>query len=200
MRTDPRSFVNPHSVANRAARYLWQIVWLLLFRPSPWFMNGWRRFLLRLFGAKIGSGGFHASVRVWAPWHLEVGNDVYVDSGVYLYNPYGIRMGDRCIVSFGACLCTASHDYQHPSLPLIGRPITLANDIWIAAKAFVAPGVEIGDGAVVGACAVVARNVEPWTVVAGNPAKFVKTRTMHSADADTRPAPPATRKPVESGA
>lgn len=187
--TDPGSFVNPHSLGNKVGRLAWNITWLLLFRPSPWFMEGWRIFLLRLFGAKFGSGRVNPSVRVWAPWRLVAGNNVYIDRDVYLYNAFGMEIGNRVVISFGACLCTATHDFRMPDFPLTGRKITVESDTWIAAEAFLTPGVTVRQGAVVGARALVNRDVEPWTVVAGNPAAVVATREIRRQPGAVAAAP-----------
>lgn len=187
MVTDPGSFKNPHSLGNRAGRLLWHIVWLLLFRPSPWFMTGWRHMLLRLFGARLAKGGFHSSVRIWAPWRLVCGDDVYIDRDVYLYNAFGMEIGDRVVISFGSVLCTATHDFRQHNFPLTGRQITIESDVWIAAEAFIAPGVTIRQGSVVGARSLVNKDVEPWTIVAGNPALAVGTRKVREAVATPAP-------------
>src|SRR5689334_23080025 len=153
--TDPAAFVNPHSRGNKLARLAWKIVWALLFRPTPSFMGAWRRILLRLFGARVGRAWVHQSVRVWAPWRLTIGDD-----GTYLYDVYGMEIGDRVTISMGVFLCGASHDYQDPALRLTGGKVVVGNDSWVAAEAFIAPGVTVGDGAVVGARAVVVKDVE----------------------------------------
>lgn len=188
MKTNPSAFRNPHSRRNRLFRLLWTVVWALLFRPTPWFMGAWRSLLLRLFGAKIGFVRLRSTVRVWAPWLLEIGDDVYIDHRVNLYNPFGIRIGSRVVISQGAFLCTATHDYRDPEFPLTGSPIVIGDDTWIAAEAFVAPGVTIGAGAVVAARACVVKDIEPWSVVGGNPARYIKPRTLDSA-ADTEASP-----------
>jgi putative colanic acid biosynthesis acetyltransferase WcaF len=177
-RSDIVNFKNPHGTRNKIGRVIWNLTWLLLFRPTPQFMGAWRSFLLKMFGAKIGWARLHPSVRIWAPWRLKLGTHVFVDRDVNLYNAYGITTGDRVVISLGSFLCTASHDYTLTTNPLIGGEIVLGNDVWIAADAFVAPGKKIADGAVVGARAVVVRDVEPWTVVAGNPAKFIRKREL----------------------
>ena len=179
MRTDPAGFVNPHSRLNRLLRLVWMLVWAVLFRPTPWFLGSWRSWLLRRFGARIGNANLHASTKIWAPWRLELGNDVYIDMGVNLYNPFGITIGDRVIVSQNTFLCTATHDYRDPRYALTGGTITIESDTWVAAEAFIGPGVTIQQGAVVGARAVVTRNVEGCTVVAGNPARRIRERTLH---------------------
>lgn len=178
MKTSPANFLNPHSVANRAGRALWRLAYLFLFRPTPFFMGWWRTFLLRCFGAKLGFARFAASSKVWAPWLLKCGDNVYIDERVNLYNAYGIELGDRVIISQGSFVCTASHDYSRSDYPLIGEKIKVGNDVWIAADAFIAPGVTVESGAVVGARAVVIRDVAAWSVVAGNPARLIKTREL----------------------
>jgi len=181
-RTRITEFRNPHSTGNKVARLVWRIVWLLLFRPTPpRLFAGWRRFLLRLFGARLGRTYVHPSVRIWSPDRLITGDDVYIDERVNLYNAYGITIGSRVIVSQGAFLCTASHDHEDPTFPLIGKPITLRDDTWVAAEAFLAPGVTVNAGGVVGARAVVVKDVEAWTVVGGNPARMIKPRTLRQS-------------------
>ena len=172
------AFVNPHSLGNKVGRLLWRIVWMMLFRPTPWFMTGWRTFLLRCFGAKITRAEFHQSVQVWAPWKLKVGSDVFFDRGVNLYNAFGIEVGDRVVVSFNACLCTATHDHRRRLFPLVGKPITIGSDTWIAAHSFIAPGVKVCDGGVVGACAFVVKEVPTWSIVSGNPAVVLGKREL----------------------
>jgi putative colanic acid biosynthesis acetyltransferase WcaF len=177
--TAPENFSNPYSTGSKIARILWAVVWTLFFRPTPKRRGqAWRRLLLRLFGAKLGICWLHPSVRIWAPWELEIGDNVYVDEGVWIYNAYGCVIHDRVIISANAVLCTATHDYTDPLYPLTGSKIVVGSDTWITMKAFIMPGVRIGDGAVIGAQSVVTRNVEPWTVIAGNPARFVKKREM----------------------
>jgi putative colanic acid biosynthesis acetyltransferase WcaF len=192
MRTEPVSFRNPHSLRSRVARLLWSVTWMLLFRPTPWFMGAWRSWLLRRFGARLGFARFNSSTRVWAPWLLETGDHVYVDDRVNLYNPFGIRLASRVIISQGSFLCSATHDYTDPSYPLTGAQIAVQEDSWIAADAFIGPGVTIGPGTVVGARAVVVKDAPPWTVVAGNPARVIKQREVAAqpkAELATSPKP-----------
>ena len=178
MQTTPYLFENPHSRRNLVGRLVWRITWGLLFRPTPWFLGAWRTFLLRRFGARLGFARFNATAEVWAPWRLEAGNNVAVDRGVNLYNVFGIKLGHRVIISQGAFLCSATHDYHDPSYALAGGCITVEDDCWIAAEAFIGPGVTIGQGAVVGARAVVVKDVPAWTVVAGNPARVIRKRIL----------------------
>jgi putative colanic acid biosynthesis acetyltransferase WcaF len=166
-----------HSMLNKVGRILWSTIWLSLYRPSPRFAHGWRRMLLRLFGAKIGKDAHpYPSAQIWAPWNLKMGNHSCLGDHTDCYCVDKITMGPHSTVSQYSFLCTASHDYQDPSLPLITAPITIGEHSWIAADVFVGPGVNIGDGAVVGARSTVLHNVAEWTVVAGNPARLIKER------------------------
>jgi putative colanic acid biosynthesis acetyltransferase WcaF len=166
------------SLRNRCARALWAVVWTLLFRPSPWFAYRWRNTLLRMFGAQVGRGvRFSASVRVWAPWQLTVGDRVLFGSHAHLYNMAPLDVQDGAIVSQGAHLCGGSHDIDSPNFQLIAKPITIRRHAWVCAEAFVGPGVVVDEGCVVAARAVVMRSIDqPWTVWAGNPAVVGRQR------------------------
>lgn len=163
-------------------RIAWFITYNLLFR---WLIGGRLRYvrnlLLRAFGARIplGSMVYH-STRIWAPWNLSVGRYSCVGPRVELYNRAPITIGDNAIVSQGAFLCTASHDFNDPRHPLITAPIRIGDQAWVAAEAYVGMGVTIGEGAVVGARGSVYKDVEPWTIVGGNPAKFIKRREIQT--------------------
>lgn len=170
-----------HSFGNKLGRIIWGIVWLVLFRPSPRIFHFWRRFLLRLLGAKIGLGvKIDPSVRIWVPWNLEMEQEATLGHHVDCYNVAKIKIGRHATVSQYAFLCTATHDACDPHMNLIALPIVLEDQSWVCAGAFVAPGVTIGTGALAGARAVVTRSVQPWNIVAGNPARFIKTRVLKS--------------------
>lgn len=169
-----------YSRSERLLRVLWNLATpLFRFSPRPFF--AWRRFLLRLFGAKIGEGvHVYNTAVVYLPWNLTVGAWSAVGEGALIYNLGPVTLGERVTVSQRAHLCAGTHDYRKPDLPLLKPPIVVENQAWICADAFVGPGVRIGEGAVVGARAVAVRDVEPWTIVAGNPAAFIKRRTLES--------------------
>jgi putative colanic acid biosynthesis acetyltransferase WcaF len=172
-------FVNRLTWRNRAARAAWAIARTFLFRPSPRILHGWRRLILRGFGARLGKGVMiHPSCRIWAPWNLVMGDDSSLSFDVDCYNVDMVTIGAHVSVSQYVLLCTASHDLEDPDRKLVTAPVTLQDASWIFARAYIGPGVTIGEGAVVAACAVVAKAVPPWTVVAGNPAKEIKTRTL----------------------
>ncbi|NCC92748.1 MAG: putative colanic acid biosynthesis acetyltransferase [Opitutae bacterium] len=183
MRTDRTACPSSHSAANKAARLLWQAAWLLLFRPSPWFWHAPRRCLLRLFGATVGKKAqIMPSVQIWAPWNLALGDYSTVSHGVDLYDVDRIEIGAHATVSQRAFLCTASHDVDHPRMPLVTAPIRIGAGAWVCAEAYVHPGVEIGVDAVAGVRAAVLRDVPPGQIVGGNPAKFLRMRNLEKAE------------------
>ena len=188
---DVKNYKNRHSLRNKLGRLLWNIVWLVLFRPTPNYgiiwVNAWRLFLLRLFGAKIGRcSSVRNSVRIWQPWALEMGDWSIISEDCEVYNVDKIRIGNRVIVSKGVFLCGAGHDIGSPIMELTYSPITIEDDAWVAGRSIVLPGVTIGTGAVVGAGAVVTKDVEPWAVVGGNPAAFIKRREIRSCASDVK--------------
>lgn len=170
---------------NRAARVLWNSVYLLLFRSSPRPLHRWRAFLLRCFGAKIGRGvHIYPGVKIWAPWNLEVGDETGIANGVTLYTQGAIRIGRRTVISQGAHLVAGTHDYTHPGFPLVTQPITINDQVWIAAEAFLHPGVTIEEGAVIGARSVVTKDMPAWMVCAGHPCTPLKKRTFSNQFAE----------------
>ena len=178
-RVDVSYCPSSHSFWNRMARAIWGGVWLCLFRLSPKALHGWRRFLLRLFGAKIGKRvHVYPLCKVWAPWNLEMGDYSSMADYVDCYCVDKIVVGCHSNISQYSFLCTASHDFTHPNMPLVTVPIVIEDGAWVCADTFVGPGVTIGQGVVVGARSSVFKDVEPWTVVGGNPAKFIKKREM----------------------
>ena len=179
VRVGPADCPSPHSLANKIARVLWSCVWTLLFRPSPRLCFFWRRWLLRCFGAKIGRNArISPSVIVWAPWNLSVGEEASLAQRVDVYCVDRIEIGAHATISQEAFLCGATHDPCDPHMRLIPRPIRIGDQAWVCARAFIAPGVTLGTGALAGACAVVTKDVSDWTMVVGNPAKFLKARTL----------------------
>jgi len=177
VRVDRAACPSPHSAANKAARLLWQIACLILFRPVPWFWHAPRRALLRLFGAQVGRGAqIMPSVRIWAPWNLALGDAATISHGADLYNVARIEIGAHATVSQRSFLCTASHDPDHPNMPLVTAPLRIGPGAWVAAEAYVHPGVTLGADAVAGVRAVVLRDVPPGQIVGGNPARFLRMR------------------------
>jgi putative colanic acid biosynthesis acetyltransferase WcaF len=176
---DVSRYMSPLSWKNKLGRAWWGVVWILLFRFSPKPFFAWRRLLLRAFGAKIGKGAnIHPSCRIWAPWLVEMGEFSCLSFGVDCYSVAQIRIGAHATVSQYSFLCTASHDISDPHMRLITAPIAIGEGAWVCAGAFVGPGVSLGAGAVAAARSVVIKSVEPWTVVGGNPARFIRRREM----------------------
>ncbi len=170
------------SLLNRAGRFGWSIVYLLLFRPTPRPMHRWRALLLRLFGATLGPNcRIYAGARIWAPWNLFCEDAVAIADGAVIYNAAPIRLASHAIVSQDAYLCGSTHDYDDPAFPMVNRPITLGRYAWICSRAVVCSGVSVGDGAVLGLGSIATRDLRAWTVYAGSPAKAIKTRAKHPA-------------------
>lgn len=161
---------------NRRRRILWYIVNHTIYRIGNW---KWRARLLRWFGADIGDYyAIYRSIEVYDPANLKTGTRALIGPRVDVYNKAKVTLGDNVVVSQDVFLCTASHDITSSTMDLVVRPITIENNVWVAARATILPGVTIGEGAVVGAGAVVAKDVPPWSVVAGNPARVVKKREL----------------------
>lgn len=165
---------------HQLVRLMWNVVWGIFARPLPRSMgSGWKRFLLRSFGAKIHPTAMvYSSTKVYYPANLIMERYACLASDVDCYNVTLIKIGANTTVSQGTYLCTASHNITSPLNPLITAPIIIEDQVWIGAKAFVGRGVTIGQGAVVGATASVYKDVEPWMVVGGNPARIIKKRII----------------------
>lgn len=133
--------------------------------------------MLRLFGAKLGRGvAVYPSARIWAPWMLQCDDMVAIANDVEIYNPSLVRLGSHAIISQGAYLCGATHDYDNPNFPLLSKPITIGNYSWVCARSTVMLGVVLHDGAVLGLGSVATRDLDAWSVYAGLPAKLIKKR------------------------
>jgi putative colanic acid biosynthesis acetyltransferase WcaF len=165
------------SVGNRVRRMMWNICWVIFYRFSPRPFFAWRALLLRMFGADLGpTCKFYPSSRVWAPWNLICADLVAVGDGAEIYNPAPVRLGSHAILSQGAYLCGATHDFDDPSFPLLAYAMEVGAYAWVCARACVAPGVNVGEGAVLGLASVATRDLEAWGVYAGSPAVKVKER------------------------
>jgi len=159
-----------------ARRALWGLC-RPLFRWSPRLCWPWRRFLLRLFGARVAAHvHIHPSAVIFIPWNLEIGAWSSVGFDALLYNLGPMKIGERATISQRAHLCGGTHDWRDETMPLLKAQITIGDGTWICADAYVGPGVAVGSGAVVGARAVAIKDVADNTVVVGNPARVVGER------------------------
>jgi putative colanic acid biosynthesis acetyltransferase WcaF len=171
--TDRPSF----SFQDRCKRAVWNLCWLLLYRTSPRSFHPWRAMLLRLFGATLGPRcHFYPGSRVWAPWNLVCADRVTAGDGAEIYNAAPMHFGSHAIVSQGAYICGATHDYNDPAFPLLAYSMRIGAYAWVCARASVGPGVNVGDGAVLGLGSVATRDLEPWTIYAGTPAQRINDR------------------------
>lgn len=177
---DLSTYENHLGRKHQVIRLVWGIIWTL---GASWLPrsigSGWKRFLLKLFGAKIHSTAVvYSSVKIYMPCNLIMEEYSCLASNVDCYNVNIVKIGKHSTVSQKAFLCTASHDIYNAKNPLLTAPIIIKDQAWVAADAFVGMGVTIGQGAVVGARAAVFKDVADWTVVGGNPAKFIKKREI----------------------
>ena len=170
---------SPYSFGHRVGRAAWGVVYVLLFRPSPRPFHGWRRFLLTLFGARIGRGGkVINTARIFAPWNLTLGNYSTIGPHVDCYCAGSIIIGDHTTISQYSYLCGASHDFEHRNMILYTDTIKIGSQVWICADVFVGPGASIGDGVVVGARSSVFGDLPEWTVCMGTPATPRRPRVI----------------------
>jgi putative colanic acid biosynthesis acetyltransferase WcaF len=177
--TQESAYTSPWGIGVRIRVTVWAMVWFILFRPTPKFFNPWRVFLLRLFGCRVSGRPFvAASAVVKMPWNLRLEDRACLGAGSEIYNLGQVSLGVGCTVAQQAYLCGGTHDLSKPNLPLVIGPIEVGRDAFIGARAFVLPGIRIGVGAVVGACAVVTKDIPSWSIVAGNPARSIGERSV----------------------
>ncbi len=170
---------SPHSIWNKIGRVLWFWVYWLLFRPSPRFLFVWRIFLLRCFGARVSfKARVHPTAKIWAPWNLVMGDYATLAPGVDCYCVATVSIGAHATVSQYSYLCSATHDFEHPNMPLVSSPIVIHDQAWICADVFIGPGVTIGEGCVIGARSSVFSDMPAWHVCCGTPAAPVRKRVI----------------------
>ncbi|MFA6203888.1 MAG: putative colanic acid biosynthesis acetyltransferase [Gallionella sp.] len=173
------TFRLPPNFRGRSAFFVqsWWLVQATLFACSPQFMYGWRRWLLKLFGAKIGQDVLvRPSVKVTYPWKVSIGDYAWIGDDAVLYSLGEIEIGAGTVVSQRTYLCAASHDYAQSDFPIYDKKVCIGAQAWLATDVFVAPGVTIGEGAVVGARSSVFHDLPPMMVCVGSPAKPIKPR------------------------
>ncbi|WP_116107092.1 putative colanic acid biosynthesis acetyltransferase [Lewinella sp. IMCC34191] len=176
---DLSRFRLPEDFRGRPGWYvqLWWIVEALLFRPSPQFLYGWRRWLLRKFGAKIGRGAIiRPTVKTQFPWKVTIGDYAWIGDDVVLYSLGPIEVGHDAVISQKSYLCTGSHDPGMPDFPIYSKPIYIEPECWIATDVYVGPGVRIGRGTLVGARSSVFKDLPAGKICMGSPARIIKDR------------------------
>jgi putative colanic acid biosynthesis acetyltransferase WcaF len=168
---------SPYTFRERVLRVLWNYVGQTLFRFTFHNWYGLRNGLLRLFGARVGSPvRLRPSVLIEQPWNLSIGDNSSVGDRAIVYCLGKVTIGAHVSVSQGAHLCAGSHDFRQPDMPLLRPPIVISDYAWVAADAFVGPNVTVGEGAVLGARGCAMKDLDPWSVYAGNPAVRVRER------------------------
>lgn len=156
---------------------LWWIIQGSLFRYSPQILYGWRRFLLKLFGAKIGNKVLvRPTVRITYPWKVSIGDYSWIGDDVVLYSLGEIEIGTNTVISQRSYICAASHDYTKPKFDIYDKKITIGSEVWISTDVFIAPGITIGDGSVIGARSSVFKDIPAMMICYGNPAKPIRSR------------------------
>lgn len=165
------------SFGHRVRRFVWVATWLILASWTPPPLRAWRLLLLRVFGAKAAwRANVYATAQIWDPLNLEMDEYSCLGPGAICYCMAPIRLGRHALVSQGAHLCAGTYDIEDPNFQLVRSPIEIGPFAWVAAEAFVGPGVTIGEGAVLGARAVAFKDLPPWTIHVGNPAKYLRNR------------------------
>lgn len=160
---------------------LWWIVQSIFFRTSPQFAYGWRRFLLRIFGAKIGKKVIiRPTAKITYPWKVSIGDYSWIGDEVNLYSLGEIEIGKNTVISQKSYICTGSHDYLSDNFSIFAKKITIKDKCWLATDVFVAPGITIESGTVVGSRSSVYKNLEANKVYVGNPVKMIKERKIES--------------------
>lgn len=184
MKTIPQEFAGqtPWSTRERVAMLLWEACWACFCAWTPKPLNRWRLLWLRLFGAQLhGTPFVHQRARIQIPWHITLHDRSCVGDRANLYSLAPVLLEARAVVAQEAYLCTGTHDLADPHLSLQVAPIVIGEDAFVGARAFILPGRTIGARAVVGACAVVTRDVPADTVVGGNPAVALRSRQIRGA-------------------
>lgn len=177
---DLSQYNSSFSLSNKLGRFIWNVCYWILFRPFNLnYFKNWRAFVLRIFGAEVGKkANIYASVKIWAPWNLKIGEYSTLGPKVDCYNQGLITIGKHSIISQKTYLCASTHDFEVENFPLVCKPIKIEDQVWIAADSFIGPGVHVQEGAIVGARSAVFKKVGSWMIVGGNPAKPLRERKI----------------------
>jgi putative colanic acid biosynthesis acetyltransferase WcaF len=156
---------------------LWWIIQETFFSWSPQFLYGWRAFLLKLFGAKIGKGvKIRSTVKITYPWKIVIGDYSWVGDDCTLYSLGNINIGSHVAIAHGVYFNTGGHDYSKPSFDIFSKQISIQNECWITNDVYIAPGVNIGQGTIVGARSSVFKDLPEGMICIGTPAIAIKNR------------------------
>lgn len=165
---------------HRIARIFWAVINATLFRVTP--THRLRIAWLKLFGANLHwNHKIYPSVTIFAPWNLSITTGSVVGPRVEIYNKAKVSLGTGVVISQDSYLCTASHDVTSTTLALVLKPIVIEDNVWIASRSIILPGVVLHTASVVAAGSVVTKDVEAWMVIGGNPAKNIKKRNLREA-------------------
>lgn len=168
--------------ASKLRESVWLVISLFLFRLCPFSLSSLKVSVLRAFGAKIGRGVvIKPQVKITFPWKLEIGDFVWLGEECWLLNLDRITLGSNVCISQRAFLCTGNHNYSLPTFDLMVKPITIEDGAWLGAGCWVGPGVKVGSHAVLAACSVMTSDMDPWGIYQGNPATFIKRRSLETA-------------------
>lgn len=182
-------FASPWSMSARVLRVLWELCWFLFCAWTPKPANGWRLFWLGVFEARIhGTPFVHQRARITIPWKITLHDRACVGDRANLYSLGEIELGARCTIAQEAYLCTGTHDFTQATCPLVVAKITVGEDAFVGARAFIMPGVKVGARAVVGACSVVTQDVPDDVIAVGNPSKVLRVRPPVRSEASTEAA------------
>jgi putative colanic acid biosynthesis acetyltransferase WcaF len=177
-------YASPWTVTERVRMLMWEFCWAVFCRWTPKPLYPWRLFWLSLFGCKINGRPFvHQRARIQIPWHITLNDKLSIGDRANLYSLGEIEIGSRAVVAQEAYICTGTHDFGDRNMPLQTAKITIDADAFIGARSFVLPGVTIGEGAIVGACSLVTKDVPAWSIVAGSPARVLRKRTIRKGAA-----------------
>lgn len=172
---------SPYTLKEKLGRVIWNYLGQRTFNLTFHNWYGLRNSILKAFGATLGDNvRLRPSVRIEQPWNLTIGNNSSIGDRAVIYCLGPITIGDNVSISQHAHVCAGTHDFTVPNLPLVRPPIRIHNDAWIAADAFVGPNIVVGEGAILGARAAAFKDLEPWTIYGGNPAKPIKERPRFS--------------------
>jgi putative colanic acid biosynthesis acetyltransferase WcaF len=172
-------YESPWSISQRIKMQIWEYTWILLCSWTPKPANLWRLFILKIFGAKLYGRPFvHQRARIQIPWNLTMYHKSCIGDRANVYTLGKIEILEHAVIAQEAYICTGTHAFDKTAMNLITIPITIGKHAFVGARAFIMPGITVGDYAVIGANSLVSMDVEPWTVVGGNPAKFIKNREI----------------------